>query len=1038
MKNIMIKSIIREIKKSFSRWFAITAIIALGVGFFAGLKVCKESFWITGDNFLKEHNFFDFKLLSTLGFDDDSVKEIAKIKGISMAEGSYSSDIIVQLSNNGKNSNKDSLSDSVAKFHTISKNISTPSLIVGKMPKTNSECLVDANRFSKEDIGKTLYISDSNTEETLKNLAFNSYKITGLAKSPLYLNYERGSTSLGDGTVSYFVYIPEEGWNMDFFTEVYVTLEKGGAIFSDEYINNAKKLEKPLEKVLETTAKQRYDSVLNKVNSKLSKAEAKLAKAKSQLKKGETKLKTKEIQLLQNQSKILKAEKEIKNNKILLKEKEKELSQAKTELEEGWKKCKSGLEELSNNKALAYEELKPLETALNQANGTPSYEQVLLQYNRAKEKIDENFKEAEAALNNTKKTLELNEAKLLAGEKELSKGELEISKAIKKLQEGQSTLKEGNKKLETAHKNLKKAKDKIFREEDKFRKAKNELKKIKNPTTYVLGRDTNVGYVCFESDTNIVDGIAKVFPIFFFLVAALVVMTTMTRMVDEQRTQIGTMKALGYGKIQILLKYVFYALSGALVGGFCGFYLGSHLFPATIWKAYGIMYGFAPLTFYINPSIGSLSILVAVICAVGTTIYSCYGELLEVPAQLIRPKAPALGKRVFLEKVSFIWKRLSFLHKVTARNIFRYKKRFFMMVMGICGCTALLLTGLGLNDSIKGVVDAQYDEIMHADYIVNFDRALRDEEKTDFLKENKNIIKDALFTYNVSMEARYGKKTKSVNLVVCNEKDKIEKFIDIHDEDGKKLNFPKKGDCIVNSNLALRLGLKIGDTITLRDSDMNEVRGKISGLCENFVYNYMYINKETYQAQQGDFEMNSAFLLGVKDNANKLQNPSEGAAQLMKSDHVAAVSISQAFRDRISNMMKSLDYVVALVIACAGALAFIVLYNLTNINITERIREIATIKVLGFNRRETASYVFRENLALTGISALIGLPLGNLLHLFVMSRIVVDLISFHIHINLLSYILSVVITFLFALLVNLVLFFKLDKINMAESLKSIE
>lgn len=449
------------------------------------------------------------------------------------------------------------------------------------------------------------------------------------------------------------------------------------------------------------------------------------------------------------------------------------------------------------------------------------------------------------------------------------------------------------------------------------------------------------------------------------------------------------------------------------------------------------MYDFANLTYIVDWGLGLLSITLATVCCIGTTIFCCYHELSDVPSELIRPKAPPIGKRILLERIHFIWDTLKFLHKVCLRNIFRYKKRFFMMVLGISGCTALLITGFGIGDSIKNVVSMQYDEIFHSDYTISFHNSFTKDDEEDFLEENKDVISSAIFLDTLSVDVRANDKVKSVNMIVCDENSPIDKYISLKNDDGP-ISFPKKDECVINSNLAENLSLSVGDTISMYDGEMNELKATIVALCDNYVYNYVYISGDTMESQWHHMEINSAFAIGIPGEDGKVANPHENGAEIMQSDYVSTVTITEDLRQRIGDMMNSLNYVIALVVFSAGALAFIVSYNLTNINITERIREIATIKVLGFYPRETNSYVFRENILLTAISAIVGVALGIVLHAFVMKNIQIDLLSFDIHVEPKSFILSVALTFAFAIVVNLVLGYKLKKISMTESLKSIE
>lgn len=1004
MKNMMTKSTFKEIAGSFSRWAAILAIVALGVGFFSGLKISKDAFILTGDKYVRKHNLFDYQLISTLGFEKDNIEEIMSVDGVTDAEGSYSTDAIVHI--DGDDSN-----ERVAKLHTITDNINTLSLKAGKMPSEADQCIGDAEYFSEDDIGKKIKIVTTSGEDDAsgKMLKYDEYTLTGIADSVLYLNFERGSTSLGNGSVAMFLFMPEQSWDSEFYTEMYVSIDNNDTIFSDSYNDAVKSMKAPLTDALENCANSRYDEIISEANEKLEDAEKELDDARKELSDGER-------EIAENEKKIADGEREIREKKQSIKDAEQKLADARMDYNDG-------LEKYNEEKESAYARLEPLKQAVEQAAGTPLYQQYKEQYDTA-------LAQTEAQLKAAADKLEQAKTEITAGEAELADGKSKIRKAEAELADGKRELASGKAELASA-------KSKILDAQEELDDARDEVEDIENPDTYVLDRTSNIGYVCFESDSDIVEGIAKVFPVFFFIVAALVVMTTMTRMVDEQRTQIGVLKALGYSKGRILSKYLFYSSSAALIGGILGFYIGSYLFPGVIWQAYGMMYGFAPLSFVIDLNLGGLSVLASLVCAAGATLYSCYKEFNEVPAELIRPKAPAMGKRILLERVHFIWDRLKFLHKVSLRNIFRYKKRFFMMILGVCGCTALLVTGLGIRDSIKNVVSAQYDKIYHVDYTVTFDKELNEAEKDEFIEENSSIISDCMFLYTISVDARANNKVKSINMVVCEDESPIRNFIDLHDENGG-LEYPGTDECIINDNLAEQMGLKVGDTITISDSDMGEMEVKITGLCENYVYNYIYINEATFEKNWGDMEMNSAFVLGRTNEDGEVENPHEDGAYLMNADNVASVSVTYDFRDRIDNMMKNLNYIIALVVICAALLAFIVLYNLTNINITERIREIATIKVLGFYPKETSAYVFRENIILTAISAIVGLPLGKALHAFVMSQVKINLLSFDIHIEPVSYLLAVAATFLFALIVNFALYFKLNNISMTESLKSIE
>ena len=985
MKKSISKNTIREIKQSFTRWVAILAIIALGVGFFSGLELSKPAFIKTGQNYLDESNFFDFELISTLGIEEENLIDIRKVAGVNETEGSYSSDVYFVVDRNEGNpfTGETMGSQKVAKLHAITDAINKVELRDGRMPLKPNECVVDHERFTNSDLGKVVCFTEANDDDTLDLLKEKEFTIVGTICSPLYMNYERGSTSLGSGSVDCYIYIPKDAWDSEYYTEMYVTMDEQGPIYSDEYEANADAVKERLEPTIEALALDRYNSIMDEADEKISDAEKKLNDAKADLADGEKTLRD-------NQKKIQDAKQEIADN-------EKTLLDSRDELENAWEQYYESLDQYQKE-----------------------YDAAIAQYGEI-----------------AKPQFESAKAELDRAYDELTKNQKEWDEGYAKLEDAKKEIKDGEKELKDGEKEIADAKEKISDAEVELQDAKDEIADIEKPDTYVLGRNTNVGYVCFDNDSSIVEGISKVFPVFFFLVAALVVMTTMTRMIDEQRTQIGVLKALGYSKRTVLNKYILYSGSAALIGGVGGFIGGSYLFPWVIWKAYGLMYGFSDLIPVIDWVVGGLAILVAMICAVGSTLFSCYSEMKEVPAQLIRPKAPAIGKRIWLEYIKPIWSRMPFLHKVSARNIFRYKKRFFMMVLGICGCTALLITGFGINDSIKNVVDDQYEEIYKIDYSVNFKDPLDSEREKAFLEDAKDETSDCIFLYQSNVDIHIDDQIKDVNLVVADDGANIEKFISLFNDDGP-ISYPKKGEGVLNQNIADRLGISAGDTIVAYNGDMKKMELKIVALCKNYVYNYLYISKSTYEEQIGELEKNAAFVLGKDDGTGKVADPNGDGAKLMEIEGVSAVSVIQTFRDRVTQMMSALDYVIALILICAGALAFIVLYNLTNINITERIREIATIKVLGFYASETDAYVFRENVVLTAISCIVGIPLGQLLHSFVMAQVQIDMISFNVHIAPISYVFSIAMTFVFALIVNFAMHFRLIKINMAESLKSIE
>ena len=573
--------------------------------------------------------------------------------------------------------------------------------------------------------------------------------------------------------------------------------------------------------------------------------------------------------------------------------------------------------------------------------------------------------------------------------------------------------------------------------EKSIQKLEDRLSKEEAPEGYLLGRGTNIGYVCFESDSAVVDGIANVFPVFFFLVAALICMTTMNRMVEDQRTQIGILKALGYSDGRVSFKFLFYSGSAAISGAIFGYFVGTHVFPFIIWTVYRIMYRAGKICFAFDPLLAVVSLIVSVLCSIGTAWLSCRKELGSNAATLMRPRAPKSGKRVFLEYVPFVWKRLSFLRKVAVRNIMRYKKRFFMMVLGIGGCTGLLLTGFGVKDSIVGVAEMQYDEVQLHDVNV----LLQKEVDEQYLSDLELLRERGLDKYFVCQESSWdlvsGEDQKSVTTYTLPKEmtnEELSEFLCLKTSKGEILSKPGTGEAVVTDKVAKILGITKGSEVILRDSDQKEIVVRVTGIAVNYIYNYVFIDESTLTEQGSmSYVPKSVYIKVLQGRSVKELTP-----KLMKLEGTANVSVVDDMVRRFNAMMKSMNLIVILITSCAAGLAFIVLFNLTNINITERIREIATIKVLGFYPQETALYVFRENFVLTVLGSVVGLGMGVWLHSFVMSQITLDMVSFGVRIFPMSYVYAVSLTLLFSALVSLMMNGRLDNVSMTESLKSVD
>ena len=639
---------------------------------------------------------------------------------------------------------------------------------------------------------------------------------------------------------------------------------------------------------------------------------------------------------------------------------------------------------------------------------------------------------AKSELQSAKKELEKNENAYYSNKNstyaQLDDAEEELATSKKELEDGEKELEESKKEFD----------EKIADAESKLNDARAKIAEIENPTWYVLDRTGNSGYSSFIQDTESVANIGRVFPVIFFIVAALISLTSMTRMVEEQRTQIGTLKALGYNKFHITSKYVLYASLACVIGSLLGMAVGFVLLPKILWKMYSMMYQIGDIQTSFNFEMSSLGFTLIVISILGATIYAVMRELVQTPATLMRPKSPKMGKRVFLEKIPFIWKRLSFSKKVTVRNIFRYKKRFLMTIIGIMGCTALIVTGFGIKDSIESIMPDQYAKVFNYDLQINLKADLDNTQKQDFINSltNNDKIEKVCETYMSSSTAINGSNEEDVQIIVPSNNTGFDTLINLADVKSEEaLELPADGILLTDKTAQL-LDVEAGDTITLKDTDDNEVQVKISNVVENYVYHYIYMSKDMYQSLYGEnFESN---VILTKNFEMDDETEDNFVKDLMNEPEVASVTRISTAMNMMNDTMKSLNYVVVILIVSAGLLAFVVLYNLSNVNISERIRELATIKVLGFYDKEVYLYITRETIILTAIGLVLGLVAGYFLDFFILETCEIDMLRFRKFVAPLSYDFAALLTILFTIIVNIVNYFALKKIDMIESLKSVE
>ena len=689
---------------------------------------------------------------------------------------------------------------------------------------------------------------------------------------------------------------------------------------------------------------------------------------------------------------------------------------------------------LQQEQTLAAQEEELLSAGRQITDGKSQIAAARSQLDSAKSQITDGkaqIQSAWALLNEKEGTLNASKAQLASGEQELADGWSEYEQAAK---EAEKQITDGQAKITDGEKQLTDAKQQIA-------DAKAEIKKIENPKWYVQTReDALTEYQGYGDNADRMRSIGKVFPVLFFLVAALISLTTMTRMVEEQRVQIGTMKALGYGKAAIAGKYIGYALIATLGGSIFGVLAGEKILPFIIIYAYMILYKHLPailVPYHMSYALQASGIAVA--CTLIATIASCYKELAAEPAELMRPAAPKQGKRILLERIGIIWKHLNFTWKSTVRNLIRYKKRFFMTIFGIGGCMALMVVGFGLKDCIYEIVSLQYEKVQFYDAATYMSDDISEENRQqlhDYLDQNADI-KETIEARMQKTDVKSASGKKTLYLMVPSDNEKIEDFLSFHSRTNKDEVYSlKKDEVILTEKMASLLNVKVGDELTIEDEDKGDQTVTVGAICENYMSHYLYLSPEKYEELYGVPAEYNTIIYSVKDG--KDDQIEKIGTKLLSMDGVLNVSYTSSIEGRLDDMLRSLNLVIVVLIVSAGMLAFVVLYNLNNINITERQRELATLKVLGFYDGEVASYVYRENILLTIIGSVVGMVLGNLLHRYIILTVEVEEAMFGRQIHWQSYLYSFLFTVAFSLFVNWVMFYKLKKIDMVESLKSVE
>lgn len=1074
-----LKDIFREIKISLGRFLSILCIVAIGVAFFAGIKASAPDMKNSADTYFDKYNVQDIQVYSTIGLTKKDVAAIKKIKGVKSVQPSFSMDTLSQIDS----------TQMVIKVisYGIDQKMNKIRVVEGRMPERENECLVEASSATNKlygtfHIGDTIKLQSGTDEALSKSLKHTKYKIVGTCYNPNYLSYEKGSSNIGSGTVNSFIYIQNTNVLKDYYTEVDVCVKgaKDLDCYSDEYFDVVDPVLKKIKKISNKQIDARIQSYQSELDEKKQEATDKFKDAENQfndaqnkIDSGLSKIQSNELKLQNSKDQINQGWNEYYANLQLL-DNIPTLQNAIAQIEESEKKLpellsqkeqvENGLQQinaegdLNTKRTLIQNAIDFIDIALKKLENYPDSsdaETIRIKLNEKKELLQGQLSlidqaiakkaELEAILPQIQSGIEqiqagvAKKAELQSQLNQLLNAKNELNNAYVSLINGQAQYEDGVSKIEDAKNELNKSIEQLTLSKAEFNIQKHDaLRELSDAQLeidkmegkwIVLDRNSHYSYRDYGACADRMDGIAKVFPVFFFLVAALVCMTTMTRMVDEQRNEMGTLKALGYSKLQIASKYIIYALIASILGSILGCSLGMYLFPTVIFNAWNTLYNIDQIKFLFQPGLILLASGSVTGITLLATLYSIYSELIEMPSQLMRPKAAKAGKKILLERITFIWKRLSFLQKVTARNIFRYKKRFFMTIIGIAGCSALLVAGFGINDSISDIVNQQYNVIYHYDATVS----AKTSEITSQIKSLKGV-KDVYEEDHLAVTTKIENKDISTTVHIISNDKKFKDFCTLFN--GNKEFDLDDSSVLISQKMATKLNKKAGDTIKIKDANNKVIKAKIKGVFTNYVGHHIYASESLYKSWNTNAKTTHIYLIKSKKTTKKFER--NLGNKIMNIDGVQSVTFYSSLQKNFKDMIKSISYIVVVLVISAACLAFVVLYNLSNVNISERKREIATIKVLGFTRKEVDAYINRETILLTILGSLIGLGIGIGLHHLIMNLAEMDDIMFGRTINSISYVISFVMTIGFSAIINLFMHKKLNNIQMVESLKAVE
>ena len=1040
-KKALRKDFYMEIRRSLGRFMSIFFIVAIGCSFFSGIRASEPDMRYSGDAYFDEKNMMDIEVISTLGLTDDDLQAIKDVDGVSAAEGSYSVDVLC------------SEGDNQIAVHVMSlmPTMNQVQLEEGRLPEAENECAVDVDYLNESslEIGDEITFSSGSDDDITDTLKTDTFTITGAVSSPNYISFQRGSTTIGNGSLAAFIVVPEDSFSLDVYTEIYAQVDgaKEMTAFTDAYDDRVQEAMDAIGAIQAEREQIRYDEIVDEANEALEDARQQVSDAETELEDGkaqaEAELADARQQLDDAQEEVDSGWQEIESSREQLESSRQQLVDSQAEVDQGQGELNANIDALNQQ----IDELNAAKEEYNSLAASGATDDVTMAtLNAMYEEIQKGeaaIAQAQDQIDSAKAELESGQDQINSGWNQITAGEQELADAEAKLEEAEAEIADGWEEYyegeAEAEAEIADGEQKIADAKEELADAENEINDIEMPEWYIYDRSNLPDYTGYGENADRMRAIGEVFPAIFFLVAALISLTTMTRMVEEQRTQIGTLKALGYERHSIAGKYLGYALLATVSGSVVGILFGEKVFPYIIINAYGIMYQHMnDIVIPYNLEYGLGAAAAALASTLLATVFSCYKELREQAAELMRPPTPKQGQRVMLERVKFIWKRLNFSWKASIRNLVRYKKRLFMTIFGIGGCMALMLVGFGLKDSIFAIVDIQYGEIQLYDGNIILSDDATEEEKSNIITTLEKDSKMAGSTEGILSQITVGngEEWHDVYLDVPKNVEEFSEFVVLQDRvTNEKYELDDSG-AILTEKMATELDVEPGDTVTIRDENRGDLEVEISAVCENYMSHYLYMTPAYYEKVFGEQpDYNSIFYKTADRITEEAERIGEEALTL---PGALSVSYTTDLREQVDNMLGALDEVIVVLIISAGMLAFVVLYNLNNINITERQRELATLKVLGFYNGEVAMYVYRENIVLTVLGAVFGIVLGKFLHGFIIVTVEIESVMFGRNIDLSSFIYGFLLTILFSLLVNGAMYFKLKKINMVESLKSVE